>query len=103
MPNISFVSDKQKEPPVAKKNDRASPTKKTPPSRSGATGGGAPATHLGEGRVTPGPGMGGDMATRPHTGAATRGENPTLERKYRDKLTAQVRLVDNRTILISFN
>lgn len=74
---------------AGKKSDRASPTKKTPPSRSGGLAGNTSATHLTEGRLgTPGPADMDGMSPLPD--AVPRGDNPDQERKYRDKLSAQV-------------
>lgn len=75
-----YFKGKEKEAP--KKNDRASPTKKTPPAK-GTAGSTIAQASSNEGRITPGV---VDGTASP----STTGTNALLEKKYREKLTAQV-------------
>lgn len=83
-----LLQGKEKEAP--KKNDRASPTKKTPPAR-GTTGTSLTQISSGEGRVTPGP-------PESNSNPSNTGAEVLLEKKYKEKLMTQVNLCDTLII-----
>lgn len=87
-------SFQSKEP--TKKNDRASPTKKTPPARASATASLSQVTSN-EGRITPAT----NQAADPLPSSSNPAVDARQERKYKDKFTSQVSLLGHLCLVLN--